>query len=202
MTYLLVFNLVVVLIIKSVLWLVKWNGIRRRERYIRWLELWNKRGKLGVNNHTARRLWPDVCYLGDKCRHSSWKFGTRNKFLQDKNTLKNGLTFNPPSTKQGVKLLFFSDSQSGSQFKKSWSPFLKTNKTFFWAASVLDRPSKIKLEKRSLTCYKVDTRMDNIQCSSSSKSKMASINWWEVCAAFWKQTSWGSLLQIYLCKSF
>ena len=147
MTYLLVFNLVVVLIIKSVLWLVKWNGIRRRERYIGWLELWNKRGKLGVNNHTARRLWPDVCYLGDKCRHSSWKFGTRNKFLQDKHTLKNGLTFNPPSTKQGVKLLFFSDSQSGSQFKKSLSPFLKTNKTFFCAASVLDRPSKIKLKK-------------------------------------------------------
>ena len=58
--------------------------------------------------------------------------------------------------------------------KKNWSPFSKTNKTFFYDVSVLDRPSKIKVGKRSLTCYKVDTRMDDIQRSGSSKSKMAS----------------------------
>ena len=69
---------------------------------------------------------------------------------------------------QGVKLIFFSGSHlapkffRGSQFKKSWLPFLKTNKTFFNAVSVLDRPSKIKLGKRSLTCYKLDTRMSNL----------------------------------------
>ena len=41
---------------------------------------------------------------------------------------------------------------------------------FFYAVIVLE----IKLGKRSLTCYKVDTRMDDIQRSGSSKSKMAS----------------------------
>ena len=55
---------------------------------------------------------------------------------------------------QGVKLIFFSDSHLAPKFfkvvansKKSWSPFLKSNKTFFYAVSVLDRPSKIKLGK-------------------------------------------------------
>ena len=33
---------------------------------------------------------------------------------------------------------------------KSWSPFLKSNKTFFYVVSVLDRPSKMKLAKRFL----------------------------------------------------
>ena len=52
---------------------------------------------------------------------------------------------------QGMKLIFFSDShlapkffKVGSQFKKKWSPFSKTNKTFLYAVSVLDKPSKIK----------------------------------------------------------
>ena len=65
---------------------------------------------------------------------------------------------------------FFSGSHLAPKFfkvvansKKSWSPFSKTNKIFLYAVSVLDRPSKIKLGKRSLTCYKVDTRMDDIQ---------------------------------------
>ena len=61
--------------------------------------------------------------------------------------------------------------------KKSWSPFSKTEKTFFYAVSVLDRPSKIRLGKRSLTYYKEDIRMDDIQRSSSPKSKMASSYW-------------------------
>ena len=81
---------------------------------------------------------------------------------------------------QGMKLIFFSEShlapsggQSGGQLKKSWSPFSNTNKTFCYAVSVLDRPSKIKSGKRSLTCHKVDTRMDDIQRSGSPKSKMA-----------------------------
>ena len=47
----------------------------------------------------------------------------------------------------------------------------------FYAVSVLDRPSKIKLGKRSSTCHKVDTSMDDIQCSGSPKSKMVSIYW-------------------------
>ena len=46
----------------------------------------------------------------------------------------------------------------------------KTNKTFFYAVIVLE----IKLGKRSFTCYKVDIRMDDMQHSSSAKSKMAS----------------------------
>ena len=55
-------------------------------------------------------------------------------------------------------------------FYAKWSkPFF-----FFYAVSILDRHFKIKLGKRSLTCYKVDTRMDDIQRSRSPKSKMAS----------------------------
>ena len=64
-------------------------------------------------------------------------------------------------TLQGVKLIFFSNSQLAPKFfkvvanlKKSWSPFFKTKKTFFYAVSFLDRPSKIKLGKRYLTCAK------------------------------------------------
>ena len=58
---------------------------------------------------------------------------------------------------------------------------------FFYAVSVLDRPSKIKFYKvlqsstkfykvlqSSTKFYKVDTRMSDIQCSSSPKSKIAS----------------------------
>ena len=90
--------------------------------------------------------------------------------------------FSPETwTLQGVKLNFFFliatwllNSSKWQPIKKSWSPFSKTNKTFCYTVSVLDGPSKIKLGKRSLTCYIVDTRMDDIQCSGSSKSKMAS----------------------------
>ena len=87
----------------------------------------------------------------------------------------------PVKVTTGREINFFSDSHLAPKFfkvvansKKSWSPFSKTNKIFLYAVSVLDRPSKIKLGKRSLTCYKVDTRMDDIQRSGSSKSKMAS----------------------------
>ena len=78
---------------------------------------------------------------------------------------------------------FFSDSHLAPKFfkvvansKKRWSPFLKTNKTFFFffAVSILDKPSKIKLGKRSFMCHKVDSRMDDLQPSSSPKFKMAS----------------------------
>ena len=64
---------------------------------------------------------------------------------------------------QGVKLVFFSDSHLAPKFfkvvansKKSWLPFSKMNKTFFYAVSILERPSKIKLGERSLMCYKLD----------------------------------------------
>ena len=59
-------------------------------------------------------------------------------------------------SKQGVKLIFFSNSHLAPKFfkvvansKKSWSSFSKTNKTFFYAVSVLGRTSKIKVGKRS-----------------------------------------------------
>ena len=81
----------------------------------------------------------------------------------------------------GREIFFFSDSHSAPKFfkvvansKKSWSPFSETNKTLCYTVSILERPSKIKVGKRSLVCFKVDTRMDDIQCSSSPKSKMAS----------------------------
>ena len=78
---------------------------------------------------------------------------------------------------QGVKLIFFSDSHLAPKFfkvvansKKVGRHFQRQTKPFFYAVIVLE----IKLGKRSLTCYKVDTRMDDIQSSGSSKSKMAS----------------------------
>ena len=67
--------------------------------------------------------------------------------------------------------------------KKVGCHFHRQTKAFFF---VLDRPSKIKLGKRSLICYKVDTRMDDKQCFSSPKSKMASSyqSIEEVCCGF------------------
>ena len=85
---------------------------------------------------------------------------------------------------------FFSDSHLAPNFfkvvansKKVGCHFHRQTKPFFF---VLDRPFKIKLGKRSLTCYKVDTRMDDIQCFSSPKSKMASSyqSIEEVCCGF------------------
>ena len=87
---------------------------------------------------------------------------------------------------QGMKLIFFSDSRLAPKFFKvvanSKKVGSKTSKPFFFCS----RPSKIKLGKRSLTCYKVDTRMDDIQCFSSPKSKMASSyqSIEEVCCGF------------------
>ena len=48
------------------------------------------------------------------------------------------------------------------------------DKQTFYAVSALDRLSKFKLGKIFLMCYKVDTRIDDIQRSSSPKSKMVS----------------------------
>ena len=81
-----------------------------------------------------------------------------------------------------MKLIFFSDSHLAPKFfkavvnsKKVGCHFQRQTKLFFFnAVSILDRPFKIKLVKRSLTCNKMDTRMEDIQCSSSPKSKMAS----------------------------
>ena len=79
-----------------------------------------------------------------------------------------------------MELILFSDSHLASKFFKvvANSKKLVTNfkdkKTFFYAVSLLDKTSKIEPGKGSLTCYKRDTRMDDIQRSSSPKSKMAS----------------------------
>ena len=74
---------------------------------------------------------------------------------------------------QGVKLIFFSDSHLAPEFfkvvansKKVGRHFQRQTKPFFYAVIVLE----IKLGKRSLTCYKVDTRMDDMQCLSLPKS--------------------------------
>ena len=84
------------------------------------------------------------------------------------------------STIQGVKLFFFFFFLIATWLLNSskWYPIQKKvgrhlqrqTKPFFYAVIVLE----IKLGKRSLTCYKVDTRMDDIQPSSAPKSKMAS----------------------------
>ena len=78
---------------------------------------------------------------------------------------------------QGVKLIFFSDSHLAPKFfkvvansNKIGRHFQRQTNPFFYAVIDLE----IKSGKRSLKCYKVDTRMDDIQRSGSSKSKMAS----------------------------
>ena len=75
-----------------------------------------------------------------------------------------------------MKLIFFSDSHLASKFikvvadsKKVGRHFERQTKPFFYAVLILES----KLGKRSLTCYKVDTRMDDMQRLSSPKSKMA-----------------------------
>ena len=74
---------------------------------------------------------------------------------------------------QGVKLIFFSDSHLAPKLfkvvansKKVGRHFQRQTNPFFYAVIVLE----IKLGKRSLTCYKVDNRMDDTQRSSSPKS--------------------------------
>ena len=80
---------------------------------------------------------------------------------------------------QGVNFfkIFFSDSHLAPKFfkvvansNKVGRHFQRRTKPFFYTVIVLEN----KLGKRSLTCYKLDTRMDDIQPSSSPKSKMAS----------------------------
>ena len=69
------------------------------------------------------------------------------------------------SVVQGVKLIFFSGSHLAPKFfkvvansKKVGRHFERQTKPFFHAVIVLE----IKLGKRSLTCYKVDIRMDDV----------------------------------------
>ena len=75
-----------------------------------------------------------------------------------------------------------------------WLPiqtnFPRQTNLFFYAISFLGRPYKIKLEERSFTRNKVDTRMDDIQRSNSPKSMMASsigkkIYCWWFWSVFW-----------------
>ena len=74
-----------------------------------------------------------------------------------------------------MKLFFFLIATWLLNFSK-WYPIQKKFVAIF-KDSALDRPSKIWSRKRSLTCYKVDTRMDDIQCSSSPKPKIVSSYW-------------------------
>ena len=76
-----------------------------------------------------------------------------------------------------MKLIFFSGSHLAPKFfkvvansKKVGRYFQRQTKLAFYAVTVLE----IKLGKRSLTSYKVDTGMDDMQRSNSPKSKMAS----------------------------
>ena len=51
--------------------------------------------------------------------------------------------------------------------------------------SAFYRPFKIKLGKRSFTCYNVDTRMDDMQHLNPRWRLVINR---DACAAFWKQT--------------
>ena len=77
----------------------------------------------------------------------------------------------------GREINFFSDSHLAPKFfkvvansRKVGRHFQRQTKPLFYAVIVLE----IKQGKRSLTCYKMDTRMDDMQRLSSPKSKMAS----------------------------
>ena len=88
----------------------------------------------------------------------------------------------------GCEMKFFSDSHLASKFFKEVAnskkvvAIFKDKRNIFYAVSFLERPSKIKLGKRSLTCCKVDSRMDDIQ-----RSRRVVIDR-DACAAFFKQT--------------
>ena len=80
-----------------------------------------------------------------------------------------------------MKLIFFFLIATRLLNSSKWLPIqkklvtiFKDKQNLFHAVDVLDRPSKIKLGKRSSMCYKVNTRMDDIQHSSWPKSKLAS----------------------------
>ena len=86
---------------------------------------------------------------------------------------------------QGVKLTFFPDSHLAPKFfkvvansKKVGRHFQRQTNFFLYAVSVLDRPYKIKLRKRSLTCYKVDTHLN---------PRRRPVIHRDACATFWKQ---------------
>ena len=72
-----------------------------------------------------------------------------------------------------MKLIFFPDSHLAPKFFKEVANskvghyFQRQSKPFFYIVSILDRPFKIKLGKRSLMCHKEDTRIDDIKHSSS-----------------------------------
>ena len=66
--------------------------------------------------------------------------------------------------------------------KKVGCHFQRQTKPCFYAVRVLNRPSKIKLGEGSLTCYKVDTRMDYILRPSSPEYKMHPVNDRDACA--------------------
>ena len=95
-----------------------------------------------------------------------------------------------------MKLFFFLIATWLLNFSK-WSPIqkkfiaiLKDKQNLLLRCQRSRQTLQIKLGKRSLTCYKVDTRMDDIQPSSSHKPKMVStlVTDGDACAAFWKQT--------------
>ena len=92
---------------------------------------------------------------------------------------------------QGVKLIFFSDSQLAPKLfkvvansKKVGRHFQRQTNPFSYTVIILG----IKLGKRSLTYYKVDNRMDDMQRLSSPKSILNLVINWDACAVFWKQT--------------
>ena len=109
----------------------------------------------------------------------------------------------------GREINFFSDCHLAPKFFKVivhskivCRHFQKQTKPFFTLSAFLIDPLKIMLRKRSFTCHKVDTRMDDIQRSSSPKSKMAfSYRSKGTCCVLETNLKRGSLPRICLCKS-
>ena len=60
----------------------------------------------------------------------------------------------------------------------------RQSKPFFYAVIILE----IKLGKRSLMCYKVDTKMYNMQRSAHLNPRWRLVIDRDECAVFWKQT--------------
>ena len=80
-------------------------------------------------------------------------------------------------TGRKINFFSFSDSLLALKFfkvvansKNAGRHFQRQTKPFFYTVEALDRSSKIKLGKRSFTCYRVDARMEDIQPSSSPTS--------------------------------
>ena len=132
-----------------------------------------------LDEHSSYRvikvlLHPDYVFICDFHYGNSFKFFflgfNFQAFVCDKKSKKQVVII----VYQGVKLTFFSDSHLVPKFFKVVANSRKVGRHFQRQTKSFFTLSACQIDPPKLTCYKVDTRMDDIQRSGSSKSKMVS----------------------------